>query len=129
MASLTVRRGDDHTIRGAVTATDFQTGEVAPVDITNWHIWFLIKRRRTDTDDQAVVKKITGLEGTEIDMAEASGGKFAIIIRASDLAGIPNQERTVMRYDVQVRTVPNQRIQTLGDGEMVILGDITFAIS
>jgi hypothetical protein len=124
MASLEVRKGDDHIIRGTVRGLTDQD-HLVPVDITGWFIWFSIKRRYPDTDGQAVVSKVTG---GDIVITDAPLGQFEITVRASDFANIPNAERTYMRYDVQVKTA-TLRINTLGDGDFVILGDITNTIS
>ena len=119
MASLTLRKGDDQVIRGAVTDRDPQSPQ--PVDITGWTIWFSVKRKYPDADGAAVLVKKTG---AGITITDAGGGKFAITLVPADLASIPNAQRSHFRYDVQVRN-EHLKIHTLGDGDLTVLGDIT----
>ena len=120
MASVTLRKGDDQTIHGAVT-TRSCSGDPQPQDITDWMIWFTVKRRWPDGADAAVVKKQTG---GDITITDAPGGLFDVRMRAADLALIPNAPRTYMQYDVQVRN-RRFRLRTIGQGELIVLGDIT----
>lgn len=120
MATLTMRKGDTQVLRGAVTVK--VAGVVTPVDITGWKIWFTAKRRRTDTDAQAVVAKA-------ITMGAAANGRFSISFVSTDFGSIPNAERTVFLYDVQIKTDISGPVQTLGDGQLIILGDITNSVT
>lgn len=122
MASITLRKGDDQTIRGVVSQSH---DSAVPVDITGWMIWFSVKRRWPDTDGQSVVAKVVG---GDIAITDGPAGKFTISIRPSDFASIPNAERTSMLYDVQARKA-DAHIQTLAQGDLIVLGDVTNTIS
>lgn len=125
MASLELRRGDDTSIRGEVMRRE--NGVPVPVDITNWTIWFTVKRRWPDSDGDAVFSKVS--PGGGIGISDGPGGEFVVTINANDFLTVPVAERTILQYDVQVKTAPTNGIKTLGQGPLVILGEITQATS
>jgi hypothetical protein len=118
---LTIRRGDDEVIFGRISNRLCQ-----PVDISGWKIWFSVKRRWPDPDSQAVMIKTNG---PDLDITDPLLGEFEVYIRQPDFADIPNAERTLMLYDVQIKKNPGGGVKTLGQGDFTILGDITFAVT
>ena len=118
--SLTIRRGDDEVIFGRISDRKCQ-----PVDITGWQIWFSVKRRWPDSDAEAVLIKTNG---PDLDISDPLLGEFEVRINNPDFASIPNTERSYFLYDVQIKKNPGGGVKTLGQGDFIILGDITFAV-
>jgi hypothetical protein len=116
---MILRRGDSHTITGQVT-----TDSGSQVDISGWTIWFTVKRRWQDSDGQAVLIETTG---GDVNIIDGPNGRFTISIAPTDFASVPNAERTDLLYDVQIKN--GTAIQTLAQGRLTLLGDVTYATS
>ena len=109
-----VKRGD--AFRQKITVTE--GGQ--PVDITDWTIFFTIKRNKTDSDDDAVVKK------TITTHTDPANGISYILILPSELDGLLGK----YYYDLQIKrpmTEPEayDDIETLLEGQIVFAPDIT----
>jgi len=84
------------------------------VDITGWKLYFTIKLRVDDTDDQAILKKdIT----THIDPTH---GKTTIVLSSTETALL----RGNYFYDIQMKKVDNT-IQTFMLDGLEVVADIT----
>lgn len=106
---LTVYRGDDKTYN--LTFTD-SNGDA--IDITGYTIFFTVKNNKTDSDDDAVIKKdIT----SHID---PTNGKTQIILTDIDTA------IAIKRYfyDIQLKDVSGL-ITTVLEDAFIIVQDIT----
>lgn len=85
-----------------------------PVDITGWTIFFTIKKRKTDTDSQAVVSKtITNIPNPTL-------GVYVLEVPASELDTLQG----VYYYDFQIKLTSGE-IYTLARGTITFDVDIT----
>lgn len=106
--NLTFYRGDDNTI-----TLKFMDGDT-PKDITGWTIFFTLKKKIDDSDDDAVLKKditshTNAAQGeTEIPLLDTN---------TNDLAGI-------YHYDIQSKD-DSGIIKTVIKGEINFIKDIT----
>jgi hypothetical protein len=109
VSTLEIRRGDTRPL----TITLSQ-------DATGIDLWFTAKRRVTDSDDDAVLRKSTD-EGS-ITIPVGTGGIALVDVDASDTESLTATTR--LYWDVQ--TVDDDgTIDTVAHGRMVIHADIT----
>jgi len=94
-SDFNVKRGDTLVFRETFTYTD--TG--LPVNISNWTIWFTLKKNEDDADASAIVKKqfttftqptlgITTLRAAEASETYGLLGKYFFDIQYKDESGI-----------------------------------------
>jgi hypothetical protein len=117
---IKITRGDTRRLVGKITASPGGS----PVDITNYYIWFTVKRRLADSDAGAFIQKQTG---NGITVTDAPGGQFVIDILNADTSGSPSVELSEYVYDLQVKDSLNN-IQTLSKGRFLVEYDVTTSI-
>lgn len=76
--NLIITRGDDETL--SIAVTDRDTGDA--VDLTGATLRFMVKRRRSDGDDDALVDKSTGA-GITIE-SPSTDGLATVTVEDSD---------------------------------------------
>lgn len=113
MSRLSVYRGDDKTFNFT-----FKYSNGAAVDITGWTIFFTVKEKEADSDDDAKI-------ATEVTShTDASGGLSTLSITDSDTNLTPKK----YYYDFQVKKADGL-IRTLVKGDFTVLTDITRRIT
>jgi len=109
--TIYVKRGD--SLKREISIKD--GGE--PVDITNWTIYFTVKKNKTDSDDDAVIKKdIT----THTDPVN---GKSYLLVLPSEMDNLVG----TYYYDVQVKRPMTEPI-SYDDIETPLEGSIIFSV-
>lgn len=112
MSKLSFYRGDDNTI-----ALSFTQNDVA-VDITGWTIFFTIKQKINDDDDDASLKKDVTSH------TDAAAGETEIVLtdtNTDDLLG-------AYVYDIQYKD-DSGNIKTVLTGEITFKEDVTRRIT
>jgi hypothetical protein len=117
---IKITRGDTRHLVGKITATPGGS----PVDITDYYLWFTVKRRIQESDGGAFIQKYTA---NGITITDGPGGQFAIDILNSDTAGSPAVEVAEYVYDLQIKDSLNN-IQTLSKGRFLVEFDVTTSI-
>jgi len=108
--NLRLFRGDDYTI-----SLEFTEGGVAK-DITDWTIYFTLKKNLDDSDDDAVLKK----DVTE--HSDPTHGKTEIVLTNSDTDALAG----VYDYDIQYKDNSTPAIvKTVITGKMTVEKDVT----
>ena len=112
--NLTAYRGDDFGVR--LEFTNDSDGTAIP--ITGWEIFFTIKNKKTDTDDQAIIQKnVTAF-------FDAPGGIALVTLTNLETANLHGS----YFYDFQYKDSAGA-IQTIVSGTITFLTDITRRIS
>lgn len=114
--NFTITRGDSRTLSGAVTLS----GE--PFNLTSCDIWFTVKYRYTDDDDDAVFQKTVG-DG--ITVTNPTAGLITIDINPADTEDIP-KVKTILVYDLQIKNSGGSK-WTSASGNIVVNPDVTHA--
>jgi len=94
-----------------------------PVDAVADKVWFTCKRRYSDSDVDAVVKKglnVAGLSG--IVVTDGPNGKFQVQIGRSELESV---EDFALLYDCQFYDASQNAYFTVQSGSMVLSGQVT----
>lgn len=109
MNALTIIRGDDTTLTVTFTYDDGSA-----VDITNAKVFFTVKKKVTDSDDDALIAKMVD------EHTDADGGITEIELTHTDTSV------KVGRYyfDLQVVTTAG-KVLSISFGEFVVQADIT----
>ena len=102
-------RGD--TLYLSLQVTDAETKQ--PVDITGWIVYFTVKGKPTDGDDQAVLQKV-------ITVSEGAEGKVTITCLNTEMELTPAK----YYYDIQMITAQGE-VFTPIIGQITIVQDIT----
>lgn len=111
-------RGDDN-----VYDIDLSVALVAASD----QIWFSAKRRRSDLDTAAVIKKglnVTGLSG--IVVTSEANGQFQVTLVPADTDALVDQ---ALLYDVQLKKSGDAKVRTVARGLLLLSGEISEATS
>lgn len=106
---LRVKRGDSKSY----TLT-FLDGEENAVDITDWKIYFTVKEKITDTDDNAKIKKDVTSH------TSPTAGKTQISLLSTDTSITPGN----YIYDIQLKTDTGE-VKTVMEGNFVIMKDVS----
>jgi len=107
--NITVKRGDTTPL--PLTFTD-ENGSA--VDITGWTIYFTVKAKIDDEDNDAKIKKDVTTH------SDPTNGKTVITLSSSDTSIDPGN----YYYDVQVKTNTGE-IYTPLEGNFIVRPDIT----
>lgn len=115
---VTIRRGDDQPMGATVD----DPGLVAPLNEPGAVVWFLVKRRKSDPDSAALIRKKTG-EGITHDTGTdaswiISGDETEANWRESDLGAR-------MVWDVQYKSGRTGQVKTIDEGGLRVVGDVT----
>ena len=91
-------------------------------------IWFFAKRRRSDLDADAVIKKGLNADGglTGIVVTNAGLGQVRVTLAPGDTDDLADQ---ALLYDVQYKAASDNNIRTVARGVMLLSGEITRATS
>lgn len=111
-------RGDDN-----IYDVDLDSAIVGASD----KFWFFAKRRLSDSDDDAVIKKglnATGLTG--IVLVSNPNGQVQIQLDGDDTASL---EDKALHYDVQYQSSTGGKIRTVARGVLLLSGEVTRATS
>lgn len=108
--SLSMIRGDSKTFN-----VHLRDGAGVDIDITDWTIFFTVKRAEKDTDTTAVIKKDVTVH------TDATHGQTSIMLTPSDTSSLPPVRYV---YDIQSKSDTNIVI-TLAKGVFTIEADIT----
>lgn len=93
----------------------FTNGNGVAIDISNWKIFFTLKKHESDSDDEAALKKDV------TDHEAPLEGKTKFTLESSDTDGL---QPTNYFYDVQAKKA-NGDIVTVVKGRFQVLIDIT----
>lgn len=118
MDTIVMTRGDTPTIDIHVVDKDG-----VDVDLSTVSLWFTAKRKITDTDAQAVIRKTTA---SGITLVSPSAGTAKIVFAVTDTINIEDPQALVLFWDLQTRTSAGV-ITTVDSGSMVIKAGITRA--
>lgn len=108
MAQLSVYRGDDFSKR-----LIFTNNGVA-IDITDWTIFFTVKKNEGDADDDAVIKKDITVH------TDPTGGISSLVLTDAETTVTPGK----YWYDIQVKT-DTGAIRTVTKDKFEVHTDIT----
>jgi hypothetical protein len=117
---IKITRGDTRRLVGQIT--DKPGG--SPVDITNYYIWFTVKRRIQENDGSAFIQKYIA---NGITITDGPGGQFVVDILNGDTSSSPAVELFEYLYDLQIKDSLNN-IQTLSKGRFLVEFDVTTSI-
>ena len=109
MEKITVKRGDSTTFD--ITFTD---DDDAVIDLTSSTVFFTVKRKVTDTDAEAIIKKETSA------FDDPLTGVAIISLAPADTTDLSG----VYSYDVQLKD-NDGNISSSDKGKFIILRDIT----
>jgi len=109
MSQLSIYRGDTKTY--SLTFTD---ADNAAIDITGWTIFFTVKEKKSDADDDAVLKKDVTVHG------DPTNGLSSIALSATDTDISPSR----YYYDIQIKK-DDDSINTVLCSTFEVLTDIT----
>lgn len=108
-----VWRGDTFSVRLEFTDTDGTA-----IDITGWTIFFTLKRKKKDSDTEALISKtITSIPNPTL-------GIYTFTLAASEL----NTFEGMYYYDFQIK-LADGKIYTIPGGTITFLVDITRRVS
>lgn len=106
---LTIKRGDTWE-----RVMYFQDANEVPIDITGWTVFFTVKRKADDSDDDAVIKK------TITTFSNPGNGEADIILTSIDT----DLDIGSYLFDIQIKTSSDEIITVL-EGIITISKDIT----
>jgi len=110
---IKIFRGDDHTV-----SLIFEEGG-ARKDITGWVIFFTVKEKQDDSDDDALISK-------DVDThTDAVNGETKIVLTDEDTDDLPIGTHY---YDIQYKD-DGGLIKTVLSGRFRVMGDITRRIA
>jgi len=109
MAKLSVYRGDDFS-RQLI----FTDGDGVAINITDWVIFFTVKKNENDADVDAIITKDVSVH------SNPAGGISAIILTDTDTEVSPR----IYWYDIQVKT-DTGAIRTITKDKFEVHTDIT----
>ena len=100
---------------------EYERPEGSVVDITNFKIWFTIKKRYEDVDDDAALQYDSD-DPTEIEKTDAVNGKFEVHLKSADTPNLAGS----WSYDLQVKD-DSDKITTIAYGTIEFIPQITIA--
>jgi len=103
-------RGDSKTYALAFTDNDGTA-----IDITGWTIYYTVKERLTDDDEDAIIRKIVTAE------AGSAVGEVNIVLENTDTQDL---EIKVYWHDIQVKNL-DDKINTIAFGQLNVIADVT----
>jgi len=109
MSQLSVFRGDDVTYN-----LSFKDGDDVAIDITDWTIFFTVKKNKLTPDADADISKDITVHTSAVD------GLSSIVLTDTDT----NIDPRVYWYDIQVKK-DDGTISTVVKDKFVVKGDIT----
>ena len=107
--NITVYRGDDWGVELKFTNIDDSV-----IDITNWTLFFTIKKRKTDSDEDAIIQKTTTL------FPDPTHGIASIALTHDETSNLNG----LYYYDFQYKD-QNGIVQTIVSGGITFETDIT----
>lgn len=119
--TITMYIRDDRTLSVSVN-----TDAGAPVDLTDAKMWFTVKQRSTDPDDQALIQKRTANAGgsdAQVKVITPATGKAEIYIVPADTLSM-NPGTYI--YDIQV-TLASGKTYTITRDKITFKEDVTKA--
>lgn len=117
MTTLILRPGDDFTYTASVTDEDEE-----PFDLTGCTLWFTVKRRLSDADEDAMAALYwTSEDADGITVSDEASGVAEIAIDADATAEFT---QAAHRWDLQIEdTGPKKR--TVDSGILVVMPAVT----
>ncbi len=109
MAELSVYRGDDFS-----RSLSFTNTAGTAIDITDWIIFFTVKKNQEDLDDAAVISKDISVH------TNAAAGLSALTLDDDDTDISPND----YWYDIQIKKATGE-IRTITKDKFIVHTDIT----
>lgn len=122
MDTITIRNDTDH-----FNLYFFQPApnELERQDITGWTIWFTAKRKLSDADGSAIIRKTTT---SGITIVDAANGWAQVLIDSSDTGAL--EDRDIMLYfDVQIKDASGNVVTPIRRGTLLVECDVTQAVS
>lgn len=107
-------RGDTKVFNLSFKDTDGQ-----PIDITGHELWFTMKKKLTDSDDQAILQKRVVFPSS----SESEGGVGTLSLTSHETKEIDPE---IYYYDIQ-KVIPENPpvVATVMSGKIAVLSDIT----
>lgn len=115
---LECARGDDN-----LYTIDLSTA----LDASDDQVWFMVKRKKSDIDDDAVFAKglnVVGLSGI-VSISEAEG-TCQVQVDPADTATLADK---ALFYDVQFKAAADAKVRTVAQGVLLLSGEVTQATS
>src|SRR5215510_2797953 len=117
--TLILTRGDDY----ARTLTVDLDADGTDYDLTNCALWFTLKERLSDPDEEAVLQHVSG-DGSLTITDPETGAAAHVISHAETVALSPG----AYRYDYQL-VAADGTVATLERGKLVVRADATRSIA
>lgn len=112
-----IHAGDDYDHDFVI----FRAG--SSLDLTGAKVWFTVKEKTTDSDSQAKLA-YDSTDTTEIEITDATAGKFTIHLKSDDTADLEG----VWLYDIKTK-LSTDKIIRIARGVIEFLPNITRASS
>lgn len=116
--AIILTRGDDYSQTLTLTADDG-----GPYDLTACTLWFTMKARISDADDDAVVQHQSG-DGN-LTITDAAGGEASHVIPASETDGLALD---LYVYDYQI-IAADGTVATVERGKLLVRADVTRSVA
>jgi hypothetical protein len=116
--TIVLTRGDDYAETHA-----FDTAAGDDYDLTDCAVWFTVKARTFDADDDALIQHVSG-DGS-LTITDAATGAVSHTISAAETALLAPG---VYRYDYQL-VAADDTVATLERGKLVVRADVTRSIA
>lgn len=125
---LSLKQGDTHFLDATITRKD-SAGVDQPVPLpTGTKIWWTAKRKQTDDDADAVIRKGTAnLSLTGIDITDENEGTCVITIDPADTTDA-GKGTVFLWWDMQLRET-NGVVTTVNEGRLALTEETTRAYS
>jgi hypothetical protein len=118
VTDLEITRGDDETLAILVTDPDAEPAN-DPLDLTGAALTFMVKRRPTDDDDDALLTKVTPTE-IAIDPDQTTNtGQATIAITPDDTGDLASGN-----YYWELESLLGGDVKTLASGRIRIAADL-----
>ena len=112
--NFTITRGDTWSLSGSATLG----GD--PYDLAGCTLYFTVKYKHTDSEEDAVFQKSTG---SGITHTNPTNGLYTVSANPADTTGL-TKTRQVLVWDCQLVTAGGAKY-TLNYGNLVVLPDVT----
>lgn len=116
--NITMTRGDTVSLTLAVTLS----GDPFPLGGSS--LWFTVKTKFTDNDDEAILQKTIG---SGIDVTGPDQGLATITILPIDTSGL-SAVKTILVWDVQLKD-GDGKIYTISSGNLIVNPDVTISVT
>lgn len=113
MSTITIIRGDDQSFDVSIKNAD-----ATPVDLTGATVFFTVKKRTSDTDDEALISKDITSHTTP------ASGLTNINLDNEDTEIDPSPIGKPYKWDLQVKGADGS-IYSTEAGDFVVLADVT----